>query len=102
MQRKLVTMLALLAALWMSGNVSVCRADDDAATYFIRGVFRYENGDFAGAIADLSKAIEIDPKHARAYYNRSVLHRAKGNNDRALADQKKAIEIDPKLATTAR
>jgi len=50
------------------------------------------------AIADESKAIEIDPKNATAYYNRGVAYDTLGQWDKAIADYSRAIEIDPKYA----
>src|SRR5262249_27322630 len=50
------------------------------------------------AIADLTKAIETDPKYADAYRLRGVAFRRSGDLDRAIADQSKAIEINPASA----
>jgi tetratricopeptide (TPR) repeat protein/uncharacterized membrane protein len=66
-----------------------------AALYIDRGVAQRDDD---RAIADYSKAIELDPGYALAYQNRS--RRYYNNNDykRALADVNKAIELDPKDA----
>ena len=53
-------------------------------------------GELDKAIADFSKAIEIDPKSAIAYNNRGWAYEGKKDYDRAIADYSKAIEIDPK------
>jgi tetratricopeptide (TPR) repeat protein len=54
-------------------------------------------GDYDKAIADFSKAIEIDPKDATTYYSRGCVWGQKGDYDKAIADYTKAIEIDPKV-----
>ena len=54
--------------------------------------------DYDRAIADYTKAIEIDPKFADAYYNRGLAYCYKQDYDRAITDYTKAIEIDPKFA----
>jgi tetratricopeptide (TPR) repeat protein len=54
--------------------------------------------DFEGAIAQLRKAIEIDPKHAGGHNNLGNALRAKGKVDEAVAEFRKAIELDPKVA----
>ena len=59
--------------------------------------------DDAQAMADLEKAIELDPKNARAYFYRGDLNRSIPSLlpillDRALADFSKAIDFDPTLA----
>ena len=44
---------------------------DSAEAYNERGMERAENEDFAGAIADYTAAIALDPNYAEAYYNRA-------------------------------
>jgi len=44
---------------------------DSAVDYNDRGMERAENDDLAGAIADYTAAIELDPNYAEAYYNRA-------------------------------
>jgi len=50
------------------------------------------------ALADLNKAIELDPKLAQAYGLRGLLHMISNQYPQALADYNKAIELDPKYA----
>ena len=55
--------------------------------------------DYYGAIADHTKAIELDPDYASAYYNRGI---AKGNlkeYNSSIADYTQAIELKPDYAT---
>ncbi len=48
------------------------------------------------AIACYKKAIELDPKLAKAHYNLGDALSGKGQVDEAIACYKKAIELDPK------
>jgi tetratricopeptide (TPR) repeat protein len=48
------------------------------------------------AIADYTKAIELDSKFVQAYDGRGSAWFIKGDYDKAIADFTKAIEIDPK------
>ena len=57
-----------------------------------------KEGDYDSAIADYTKAIEIDPKDAKAYYNRGLIFNNIGEYYQAIADFTKAIEINPKYA----
>ena len=59
---------------------------------------RTDTRDLPLAIADLTKAIEIDPKHTDAHHQRGIAFRRKGDPARAIADQSKAIEINPSFA----
>jgi tetratricopeptide (TPR) repeat protein len=47
------------------------------------------------AIADYSKAVDRDPKDARACYNRANAYKLLKQWDKALADYSKAIELSP-------
>ncbi len=49
------------------------------------------------AIADFTKAIELDPKYADAYSRRGAAYSNKKDDDRAIADFTKVIELDPKF-----
>ena len=53
--------------------------------------------DYDKAIADYTKAIEIDSKYAGVYYDRGDVWYDKGDYDKAIADYTKAIEINPKF-----
>jgi tetratricopeptide (TPR) repeat protein len=50
------------------------------------------------ALADDSKAIELDPNYVSAYSNRGIARGNKGDLDAAIADVTRAVEIDPQYA----
>jgi tetratricopeptide (TPR) repeat protein len=56
-------------------------------------------GDWDGAIADATKAIELEPGLANAWDNRSNARNRKHDWDEAITDSTKAIELDPGLST---
>lgn len=55
--------------------------------------------DYTGAIADFSKAIELDPENKYAYYSRGTAKYELEDYIGAIADYSKAIEITPKNAS---
>jgi len=57
-------------------------------------------GQYDKAIADYTKAIELNPRDAKAYNNRGNAYGNKGQYDQAIADYTKAIELNPRDATT--
>jgi lipoprotein NlpI len=87
---------AILVAASLSVVPSAAIAQSSAVDYFNRGVIEKANDDFDGAIADYTRAIELDPTYAAAYSNRGSAKQAKGDLDGAIADCNHAIELDPK------
>jgi tetratricopeptide (TPR) repeat protein len=69
-----------------------------AAAYYERGNQQFELGDYAAAIADYSRAVELDPTHARAFNNRGLAHSMQENSTAALDDFTTAIRLDPAYA----
>ena len=60
--------------------------------------YYWKKGDSDNAIADYTKAIELDPKSAEAYKDRGISYLSDGNIDEAIRDYTKAIELDPESA----
>ena len=68
------------------------------STYVYRGCAYRSKGDYDRAIADHTRAIELDPKYVSAYNNRGFAYGSKGDYNRAIADYTRAIELDPNYA----
>jgi tetratricopeptide (TPR) repeat protein len=49
-----------------------------------------------GAVEAFTKAIELDPKNARAYGLRAIAYYEQGNYQQAIKDCDRAIALDPK------
>ena len=85
------------AAVVLSTQAAVAQSADH---YLNRGVTKYRLRDYQGAIADYTRAIEINPQYADAYYNRGTIKgRDLGDTQGAIADFSKAIQIDPQDAS---
>jgi tetratricopeptide (TPR) repeat protein len=65
----------------------------DAISYNNRGDAYYQQGELDKAIADYSKAIELDPAYASAYYYRGIVFEKLGGVVQAEADYGKAKEL---------
>jgi tetratricopeptide (TPR) repeat protein len=65
--------------------------------YGDRGNLLAQRADLEGAIADLNRAIEIDPKYAKAYGDRGIVHLMRGEDTAAELDFKKCFELDRTL-----
>src|SRR5262249_40146536 len=59
-----------------------------------RGYQRYSGGDWNGAIADFSKAIELEPEEQEAYWGRSLVLGVKGNRAEADKDWERCSELE--------
>jgi tetratricopeptide (TPR) repeat protein len=68
-----------------------------ARGYFESGLTKYESMDYGGAIADLSRAIKIDPKYVNAYIYRGAMQGIfKQQPKLAIIDFDRAIKLAPK------
>ncbi|HEX6045313.1 MAG TPA: tetratricopeptide repeat protein, partial [Pyrinomonadaceae bacterium] len=65
------------------------------AAYLDRGRTYFQQNDSDRAIADYTKAIELDPEGADAYNHRGVAYASKRDFDSAIADFDKALQLDP-------
>jgi lipoprotein NlpI len=85
----------LLAASLVSPTYGIA---ETAADYNKRGIAEAHQDDFDGAIADYSRALELDPKFVAAYRARGIAKQAKNDFEGAIADYNRALELDPNLA----
>jgi WD40 repeat protein len=69
----------------------------DVAASFRRGLAHARWKEYDRAIADFSRVIRLDPRHARAYYQRGLLYAEKKDFAQARADLDRAINIDPQV-----
>src|SRR5436190_1849459 len=58
-----------------------------------RGIQQAQNGDLDAAMADVNRAIELNPKDDAPYYNRAQARRLKNDTAGAIADYTRAIEL---------
>ena len=66
-----------------------------ASTYSASGLTKFHNGDDDGAIADFTKAIELNSSLLGAYLGRGMARSHEGNYDGAIADFAEVIKLKP-------
>ena len=66
-----------------------------ANAYESRGTEWARQGQHDRAIADFTKAIELDPKLSAAYVNRALSRSDKGESDLAITDYEAALKLSP-------
>jgi tetratricopeptide (TPR) repeat protein len=70
----------------------------DAREFAKSGMEKYLKRDFAGAIEDFSRAIEMDPKEWRVYGLRAKARKDVGDLDGAILDYTRVMDLNPSLA----
>jgi tetratricopeptide (TPR) repeat protein len=66
-----------------------------AMAHYNRGYGYHNSGELPRAMADYSRALELDPAHASAWHNRGIGHAEQGDLSAALADFGRAVALDP-------
>jgi tetratricopeptide (TPR) repeat protein len=66
-----------------------------AASLLDSGISKFNQNDTAGAIADLSRSIELDPKRPTAHYFLGMCHANNGKNAEAREHLQKFLELAP-------
>ncbi|MDH2429739.1 tetratricopeptide repeat protein [Sphaerisporangium sp. TRM90804] len=82
-------------------DAAVAGAPGLAAAWASRGVLCYETGDLQGAVADLTRAVELQ-EDAAHYYNRAVVLKELGRVAEAVDDLRRARALAPEDADIAR
>lgn len=71
----------------------------DGESYYVRGNSHLEIGDYANAVADLTRSIQLDPTYYWSYKQRAKAYRQLKRFRLAEADERKAAEIGPPSVT---
>lgn len=110
MKRPFYNLIATLGIVTIFGNISPAVSaqasviliaqktivQNPAEDLFNSGLAKSEAGDFAGAIADYTAAIRLNPNYAKAYNKRGIIHgRNLKDYPAAKADFDRAIAINP-------
>ena len=69
----------------------------DSKDFFKKGNSFYKDGGYQKAIENYTKAIEIDPKNAKAYYNRGNAYKGLEKYDNAIEYKNKEKNYSPEI-----
>lgn len=64
--------------------------------YYERGNIRLDNADYAKAVIDYGKALELEPNNAKIYYNRGIAKIEMNLLTEAIKDFDKTLELEPR------
>ena len=90
-------LINLLAFVMLLSCAPVSQQSTD--NYFKSGFAKYNDGDYAGEIADYTQAIKINPEYAVPYNSRGAAKYDLGDYAGAIADYTQAIKINPENAS---
>ena len=90
-------LLLLLAFLLAGGCASNETLPPAALTYHVLGLTYLNKGQYAQAIADYNRALEINPRSALVYTNRAQAHYSLKDYSKAWDDVQKAQELGAKI-----
>ena len=85
-------------SLWTSFISVNAKPNSLERQLYSSGQAKQKQGNYIGAIADLTKLLEINPQDAKAYNERGIAKNALKDYLGAIADFTKAIEINPRDA----
>jgi tetratricopeptide (TPR) repeat protein len=74
--------------------------NENAETYYEQARLKLEKDDDQGALADMNRAIKINPNNADFYHFRARIKRRKNDNQGELSDLNRAIQINPNNANS--
>ncbi|MEG4532635.1 tetratricopeptide repeat-containing serine protease family protein [Microcoleus sp. D2_18a_D3] len=86
---------ALLVNTSTAGNAPLkLNNPQDAKTYYVRGLTRFDKGDLSGAVADFNQAIQTQSDYAEAYFYRGLAYFDLKQMPKSIADYSKAIALN--------
>ncbi len=85
----------MISLLVFSSLITACTSGDSAENHFNQGVTNYEAGNLEQAIADYTKALELDPGFVPAYYNRGLALANSGELEQAIRDFGRYLDLVP-------
>ena len=98
MSRRTTAIATALCVLAIGSPLIAGCANPLATKSYNSGIEKYEQGDYQGAIANFTKAIEINSQDADYYYGRGDSKFELKDFQGAVIDYTKAIEINPQFA----
>jgi len=87
------------SCLILVNDVLTQKIERQTAFFLFRSIECYNKGNLDEIIAEIDKAIKINPEYAFAYIIRGLAYKNNGLYDQAIADYTKAIEINPGVAS---
>ena len=91
---KIFLILTILAGYATAGVIK----ETDSDALLNQGIALLKKGRYDLSINYFNKAIEINPRYAKAYSNRGNAYYKNGQYEKTISDYNKAIEINPRFA----
>ncbi len=89
------TALSVAAAVLAGSLLAGCSSNSRAIDYYVVGQLAYERQDYGAALAELKKALEVNPKLSVAHAAVGDVYRKQGRYDLAASAYEQACRSDP-------
>lgn len=90
------------AGIWKNNlslfNDIIDKQPDHAFAYNLKGIAQYDLKEYAFAVDDYSRAIELNKNYPEAFYNRAISRYALGEFSKSMEDYSEAIALNPESA----
>jgi len=83
----------MVVCLFLAGCRDTSRDKSKSVDHYNQGLDYYNKGEYEHAIAEFTKAIEINSRDAEAYINRGAAYYLKGEYDKGWEDVHKAQSL---------
>ena len=94
-KKTVLFLLGLMILVGLACGDSTEKVND----YLSKAKLHLDNGEYQKAVEDLTEAIRIDPKFAKAYYNRAYIYNELGEYQKSIEDYTEVIDkaspLDP-------
>jgi tetratricopeptide (TPR) repeat protein len=87
--------ISLFILIFLLGSASNGQTPQTAQEYLRSAMSHYQSGNTDASLADVTKALELNPNYLDALYLRSTLRMRKGDTAGVLTDYNKIIELNP-------
>ena len=93
---RIIFKICLILAILIGCEITEEEKETVSDELLNQGIAFRKEGQYNQAIAYFNKAIDINPRSAKAYYNRGRSYFRERRYNKAIADFSKAIEINPR------
>ena len=82
-------------------KTTLATEENSVPIHYLLGLNYYRTKDFASAVVEFKKALDLSPNYMLAVFNLGLAHAALGNDDESITYLKRTLQLDPTNFTAA-